>query len=244
VVAAALFVTLQPAMIAGVAVQPLTPVVELALAAIPLAYLGSLLRRRIDRGGVAELVVRLNDAPRPVGLQEALAKALHDPTLRVGYWMPELGRYVDVDGQVVSPPDRRDRVATRIDRDGGPLALLVHDPALVEDPELIAATCAAAALALANERLTADLRARLRQIAESRGRVLRAAEAERRRLERDLHDGVQQRLLSIPVTLGLAESALRAGPDRARALIGEAKSTTLAVLQELRALSRASTRRS
>ncbi|WP_344918282.1 sensor histidine kinase [Streptosporangium oxazolinicum] len=237
VVATALFVTLKPVMIAGVEVRGLTPVMQAALAAVPLAYVGGLLRRRVDRGRVAELVVHLRGVSRPVSLQRVLAEVLHDPTLEVGYWAPEPGRYVDVDGRVVLPPEGGDRVATRVDHDGAPLALLVHDPALLDNPELVEATCAAAALALSNERLTADLRARLHQLAESRGQVLRAAETERRRLERDLHDGVQQRLLSIPMTLSLAESRLSTHPDQARALVGEARTTSLAVLDELRALS-------
>ncbi|MEO3814599.1 sensor histidine kinase [Sphaerisporangium sp. B11E5] len=234
VVAAALFVALKPAVIAGVDVRGFLPVMQAGLAAVPLAYLGTLLRRRIDRGRVAELVVHLRDDVRP--MRETLARVLHDPALEVGYWSAQSSGYVDVEGRPVSPPPG-DRVATRIDHDGAPLALLVHDPALLDDPELVEAACAAAGLALANERLTADLRARLRQLAESRGQVVRAAETERRRLERDLHDGVQQRLLSVPLTLGLAESALPARPDRAQALVAEAKATTLAVLAELRALS-------
>jgi signal transduction histidine kinase len=127
-------------------------------------------------------------------------------------------------------------MATRVDRAGDPVAVLVHDAALLDNPELIEAACAAAALALENERLTAELRARLRQLAGSRSRVLQAAEAERRRLERDLHDGVQQRLLSIPMALTLAESASSGDPGRVLSLIGEAKGTALAVLDELRAL--------
>ncbi|MFC7585381.1 sensor histidine kinase [Nonomuraea antimicrobica] len=124
---------------------------------------------------------------------------------------------------------------TKVDRDG-PLAVLAHDPALLEDPELIQAACAAASLALENERLTADLRARLRQLADSRAHLVRAAEAERRRLERDLHDGVQQRLLAIPLTLSLAEAALASRPERVGPLIGEARDTALAALDEVRAL--------
>ncbi|GII52433.1 hypothetical protein Pth03_08220 [Planotetraspora thailandica] len=235
VVAVTLFVTLKPAVIAGVAAQHLTPVVHVALAAVPLGYLAALLRRRADRGRVAELVVHLTHTFPPVTIRQALAETLHDPALEVGYWTPESARYVNVEGQAVS--DEGDRVATRIDHNGAPLALLLHDPVLLDDPELLEATCAAAALALSNERLTADLRARLRQLADSRSQVLRAAETERRRLERDLHDGVQQRLLSIPMSLGLAESALPTHPERARELVGEAKATTLAVLGELRALS-------
>ncbi|WP_052423875.1 sensor histidine kinase [Nonomuraea candida] len=211
----------------------LTLAVQLAFAAIPLAFLWSLLRRRIDRGGVAGLVVRLTGETRPAALRGALAETLHDPALRVGYWVPEAQAYLDVEGDPVR--EGPGQVLTRVDRDG-PLAVLAHDPALLQDPELIAAACAAAALALENERLTAELRARLRQLADSRAEVLRAAETERRRLERDLHDGVQQRLLAIPLTLSLAEAALSAGPERARPLIGEARQTAFAALEEVRAL--------
>jgi signal transduction histidine kinase len=237
VIATGLFVALKPTTVAGAAGTALTPVLHLALAGIPVGYLAGLLRTRVDRGRVAELVVGLTRRPPPVGIERALAKALHDPSLRVGFWLPDAGHYVDSRGGTVSPPPDGQAVGTRIYRSGDPLALLVHDPALREHPELIEAACAAMALALENERLTVDLRARLRQLADSRSQLLRSTEAERRRLERDLHDGVQQRLLSIPMTLGLAESALRTGPDRALPLIREAKHATLAVLEELRGLS-------
>jgi signal transduction histidine kinase len=176
----------------------------------------------------------VTDGIQPV--ERALAEALHDPSLTVGYWVDESRTYVNIEGRDVLPV-AGGRTTTRIDRDGAPLAMLVHDPALLAERELIEAVCAAAGLALANERLTAELRARVRQLTESRAQVLRAAEDERRRLERDLHDGVQQRLLAIPMMLGRAETAVRTNPDRAESLIGEAKATTLAVSVELRALS-------
>ena len=210
---------------------------KVGLVALPLAYLATELRSRIERGHVADLVVQLNTSPEPASLQAALAKALHDPALQVGYWVAEAHQYVDADGRTITPPDGRGRVATRVDRGGEPVALLMHDPALLDQPTLIEAACAAAALALQNERLTAELRARVLQLAESRRHVLQAAEAERRRLERDLHDGVQQRLLSIPMTLSVAESALAPEATQARSLIAEAKEMSLAVLDELRALS-------
>lgn len=248
VVAAAVVVTVKPATIVGRDVAMLTAALPVALTAVPVAYLAGLLRRRIDRAGVADLVVQLQRATPSVRPEAALARALHDPSLRIGYWAAGSNRYVDADGHPIDPdppdePDKTDgpggpdRGVTRIDRDGKPVAILVHDRALLEEPELIEAACAALALALENERLTAELRARLRELAESRRQVLRAAEAERRRLERDLHDGVQQRLLSIPVTLSLAEAVLPGEPDRARALLDEARSAVLAVLADLRALS-------
>ncbi|MEO3821696.1 sensor histidine kinase [Plantactinospora sp. B24E8] len=232
--ATTLFVVVKPAMIAGAPIPYLTAVTPLAFAAIPVACLGTLLRGRMDRAGVADLVVRLGAGAGTPSIQRALAETLHDPTLRVTYRVPGVDRYVDLDGHDL-PPDAGAAV-TRIDRNGEPLALLVHDRTLLDNPELVDAACAAVALALENERLTADLRARLREVAESRNRVLRAAEDERRRLERDLHDGVQQRLLSIPLVLGLADAALDERPERTRALITEARGTAFAVLGELRAI--------
>jgi hypothetical protein len=133
--------------------------VTVGLVAVPLAYRATELRTRIERGDVADLVVQLAGSPEPASLRSALAKVLHDPTLAVGYWVPESGQYVDADGHALTP-DGPGRVVTRVDRGGEPVALLVHDPALLEQPQLIEAACTAAALALQNERLTADLRAR------------------------------------------------------------------------------------
>lgn len=207
--------------------------VRLAMGAIPLAYLATLVRNRIDRGGVADLMVRLNGSAVPDNLPQALADALHDPTLVVGLWLPEQQCYADREGREVPLPsaDSRRRV-TRVDREGTPVAVLIHDPALLHMPELVDAACAAAALALENERLAAELRRRLDQLASSRGRLVHAVAVERRRLERDLHDGVQQRLLSAAMTLGLAEATSTDG----RLLVAEAKATVLTALDELRAL--------
>lgn len=208
-----------------------------AFAAIPLAYLAGRMRGRIDRAGVADLVVRLRDMPPRGNLEAGLAAALHDPDLRVAYWMPDQDSYVDADGRPVEVPSQDlGRVITRIDRAGARFAVLLHDPALLEEPALVDAACAAAALALENERLAAELRARLSQLAASRARVLQASEAEQRRLERDLHDGVQQHLLSAAMTLGLAETTLPEDGTKAVALVGEAKHTVLTALEDLRAL--------
>ena len=219
------FVVWEPVERAGL--EPPVVVLMLALSGIPFAYLAGLLRRRMDRGEVADLVVRLSGDSRPAGVQEALAATLRDPDLRVAYWVAEQERYVDVDGRPVA----LDSVHTRVDRGGVPVAVLLHDPGL--DLELVDAACAAVGLALENERLTAELRAKVRQLAESRANVLRAAEEGRRRLERDLHDGVQQRLLSAVMTLGLAETV---PPDRARALAAEAKQAVLATIDDVRAV--------
>ncbi|WP_146607440.1 sensor histidine kinase [Spongiactinospora gelatinilytica] len=208
-----------------------------AFVGVPIAYLGSMMRGRIDRGRVADLVVRLRGRRQRDGLESALAATLKDPTLKVAYWMADQGRYVDADGNPVTlpPPQGSGRVMTRVDQGEARLAVLLHDAALLEQPLLVDAACAAAALALENERLTADLRARVRQLAASRARMLQWGEAERRRIERDLHDGVQQRLLSVAMTLGLAEATT--DPARAGALVGEAKYAVLGALDDLRAVS-------
>ncbi|WP_020573631.1 sensor histidine kinase [Actinopolymorpha alba] len=232
-----LFVSLKPVEDLGLNPTPVYVATLAALAATPLAYLASLVRRRIDQAGVADLVVGLSTTVPTADLQAALATTLHDPTLRVGYWLPEHEHYADSQGEPLAlPPPGAERVVTRVDRAGARVAVLIHDPALLDEPELVDAACAAAALALENERLTAALRARLRQLAESRARLVQAGEAERRRLERDLHDGVQQRLLSAAMTLGLAETTLATDQDRARPLVGEAKEAVLHALDDLRAL--------
>ncbi|ONI80654.1 hypothetical protein ALI22I_46190 [Saccharothrix sp. ALI-22-I] len=219
------FAAWEPAAEAGLDL-PLV-VLMLALSGVPFAYLAGLLRRRMDRGALADLVVRLSGDSRRAGVQEALAATLHDPGLRVAYWVAEQEQYVDVDGRPVA----LDAVHTRVDRGSTPVAVLLHDPAL--DLELVDAACAAVGLALENERLTAELRAKVRQLAESRTKVLWAAEDERRRLERNLHDGVQQRLLSVVMTLGLAETV---PSERGRALAAEAKQAVLATIDDVRAV--------
>ncbi|MBM7786476.1 sensor histidine kinase [Tenggerimyces flavus] len=235
-VAVALFVIAKPAEDAEVYEDAVHIALLLAVAAVPLAYLAILLQRRFHRAGVADLVVQLSGSTMLDSLQGALSTALKDETLQVGYWLPEQERYVDAEGKPIPLPPGPNRVMTKVDRNGSSVAVLVHDPSLRDEPELVEAACAAAALALDNERLTADLRARLRQLAASRTKVLQAAESERRRLERDLHDGVQQRLLSVAMTLGLAESTMATDPSLGRPLVGEAKDAVLAALDDLRAV--------
>jgi signal transduction histidine kinase len=108
---------------------------------------------------------------------------------------------------------------------------------LRDDPELVDAVCAAAGLALENERLQAELRANLEELRASRARIVEAADAERRRLERDLHDGRQQRLVSVSMALGLAESRLASDPEGARRILEETRATLATALDELRELS-------
>jgi len=210
----------------------------LVFAAFPVAVLAVLLQQRLARVAVAGLVVELGEEARPLDLRQALARTLGDPTLELAYWVPATSRYVDADGTPVKLPESDSgRVATLIRRGDEPIAALIHDPALSENSELIDSVCAAAGLALENERLQADLRARLAELRASRARLVEAGESERGRLERDLHDGAQQRLVSIAMTLGLADARLPADPAAAKPVLREARKELTVALEELRQLS-------
>jgi len=209
---------------------------QLALAGIPVAFLLGLLRTQLARAGVADLVMQLGGPVAPGALRDALARALHDPSLTVAYWLPDAERYVDADGRSVTLPAGPERAVTEVQREGRRIAALVHDPALADQPELVQSAGAAAALALQNERLQAQLRARLEELHASRARLVEAAEGERRRIERDLHDGTQQRLVSIAMTLGLAESRLPNDPGAVGLLLGQARAALSDALRELREL--------
>ncbi len=213
-------------------------VLFVAIATVPVAVLLVFLQRRLARAAVAGLVVELGEPTAAVDLREALARALRDPSLELAYWFPAGGRYVDSDGRTVElPHSAADRRATVVERAGQPVAVLVHDPALQDNAELVASVCAAAALTIENERLQAELRARLAELGASRARLVEATEVERRRIERDLHDGTQQRLVSIAMSLGLLESKLPTDPAAAKPIVGEARRALAVALEELRELS-------
>src|SRR5581483_7726189 len=142
-------------------------------ATVPVAVLVVLLQHRLARSAVADLVVELGAGTQGVDLRDALSRALGDPALELAFWFPAGGRYVDRDGQPVAlPGPDADRVATLVERDGQPIAALVHDAALKENADLVASVCAAAALTLENERLEAELRARLAELQASRARLV------------------------------------------------------------------------
>jgi signal transduction histidine kinase len=209
---------------------------EVVFASIPVAVLAVLLQRRLARGGVAGLVVELGGA-KSVELREALGRALGDPSLELAYWVPASARYVDAGGSPVQlPQPGAERAATVVEREGEPIAALIHDTALADDNELVQSVCAAAALTLENARLQAELRARLAELQASRARLVEATETERRRIERDLHDGTQQRLVSIAMTLGLAESKLAADRPAVQPVLREARDALTTALAELREL--------
>ena len=210
---------------------------EVVFASIPIAVLAVLLQRRLARGAVAGLVVELGEGVTSVNMREALGRALGDPLLQLAYWVPDSARYVDVGGLPVQLPQPGEaRAATVVERNGEPIAALIHDPALAENDELVRSVCAAAALTLENARLQAELRARLVELQASRARLVEATENERRRIERDLHDGTQQRLVSIAMALGLAESKLAADRPAVEPVLHETREALSVALAELREL--------
>jgi signal transduction histidine kinase len=205
-------------------------------ATIPIAVLYVFVQRRLAQGQVAGLVVELGEPTASGGLREALARALGDPSLELAFWFPADRCYVDGDGTPVElPHDDSGRHATFVERDRQPIAVLLHDPVLEHNVELVRSVCAAASLALENERLQAELRARLVELQASRARLVEATDVERRRIERDLHDGTQQRLVSIAMSLGLLESKLPA-QAAAQPLVHETREALALALAELREL--------
>ena len=206
-------------------------------ATVPIAVMWVFLQRQLARGGVAGLVVELGTPSTGADLRQALARTLGDPSLELAFWFPAERCYVDGEGAPVRLPEGDSgRRATLVERDGMPIAALLHDPGLDDDAELVRSVCAAASLALENERLQAELRARLVDLQASRARLVGATDAERRRIERNLHDGTQQRLVSIAMSLGLLESKLPAQEGEARPLLRETRAALALALEELREL--------
>jgi signal transduction histidine kinase len=206
-------------------------------AAVPVAVLAVIIQRRLAHGAVAGLVIQLGGPGPAADPQEALARALGDPSLELGYWFAAESRYVGRDGRPVELPGLDSgRRSTVVERDGRPVALLIHDRALEHNAKLVQSACAAAGLALENERLAAALRARLVELQASRARLVEATDTERRRIERDLHDGTQQRLVSIAMSLGLADAKLPAHGAQAKPIVAETREALAATLAELRDL--------
>jgi signal transduction histidine kinase len=172
-------------------------------AAIPAAFLAGILAARLSRGSIADLAVELGRGVPLGGLRDALAGALRDPTLVLAFPAPSGPGYVDADGRSIEmPTPGGDRGIARLERDGELLAVLDYDPAVeLEDPGRVHAVASVAGMAIENERLAAQVRAQLAEVRASRARIVEAADAERRRIERDLHDGAQQRLVALAMRL-------------------------------------------
>ena len=207
--------------------------------ALSFAIVWGLLYSRLAAAHVADLMRDLDSVP-PEKLRDALARALDDPSLELAFWLPERNAYADAYGKPMTlPAPGSRRAVTVLESDGKPLAALVHDPSLREDTRLLDAAGAAARLALENARLQAELRAQLAQVQESRARIVAAGDGQRRRIERDIHDGAQQRLVALALELRAAQKRLggELGPELDAVLADAVGELQLAV-SELRELAR------
>jgi signal transduction histidine kinase len=209
-------------------------VYEAALCVLAGGLLAGLLVAPWQRAAVADLVVELGEA-RSGTVRGQLSQALGDPSLAIGYWLPDRAGFVDAEGRVLALPDAGSgRSVTLVEREGQPVAVLVHDPAVLADPGLVEAVTSAAQLAAANARLRAEVQARVVELAASRRRILAARDEERRRLERRLHEGAEARLGELAVTLRRGQGS--AAGEQTRDQIAHAEDQLGRTLEELRRL--------
>ena len=207
-------------------------------ALVPVAFVFGLFRVRLARTAVAPLMLELGEARTHHAVRDALSRAVDDAELEIVYWRADEQRYIDAAGQAVTLPSTPSRrVAHAVVHDRTHIGALLVDEA-VRDSELLDAVCAAAALALENQQLQAELRARIEELRASRARVVDAATHERRTIERNLHDGAQQRLVALSLTLRMTQSQLETDPTSAAELLDEATDQLAVAIDELRELAR------
>ena len=212
----------------------------LFLTALPVGFVVGILRSGLDLVPIGSLVVRLSKGLLPEQLRPALAEVLHDPSLEVAYWVPTMNSFADLEGQPLElPPPDSERAASILDGETGPVAALVYDSSLLLEPDLVDAAAAAARMALENARLQVQLRAQLEEVRQSRARLVEAGQQERQRVERDLHDGAQQQLVTLLLSLQQtkAEASRHSDLDTA-ALLDNNIASLKQALSELRELAR------
>ena len=203
------------------------------LAGIVLGVAWARLRARQTRAEVAHLVAHPVETAPTGGLRDMLAGILGDPDLVLAYSVGEPGRLVNAEGRSVDFSPRLEQ--TSLIREGQAVAVLAHRPGLLQDPQLVEEVTAAARLALENERLQAEVRARVDELRRSRTRIVEAGDAERRRLERNLHDGAQQQLVALSLSLSLLRSRLATDGDASPFPgLAEADAELRAAIAELR----------
>ncbi|MCK9921659.1 sensor histidine kinase [Frankia sp. AgPm24] len=212
--------------------------VSLLLLTIPVAFATAVLRRVFVRARIAQLLATLPSPPTVRAVRTALRTALHDDSADILVWMPEQKQHSDADGLTRTPPpaDAADLIMKVWTSAGAPLAVITAAPAMRRNSDLVTAAVQASALALENARLHTIVAAQLKAVHASRARLVEASLHERKRLERDLHDGAQQRLLALATRLGLARTKAT-DPDTISA-IEAAREDLRYALADLRSLAR------
>ena len=210
----------------------------LAVPAIAFAFFLGLLRWRLyAERALQSLAACLRDLPDPVMLRQAFADAFKDPSIEIAFPAGGGDGWVDSRGEPVSlPPAGSGRKVTDVRNHGELVAAVVHDEGLESRPELVEAGAAMAAVVLDNQRLAAQAEASIRELSRSRARIASSAASERRRIERDLHDGAQQRLVALRIELELAEDVVRQDPERGAARLRELERELDDALEDLRSL--------
>jgi signal transduction histidine kinase len=197
-------------------------------------------RRQYVACALERLAVGLPSHGTAASLRRGMASSLEDPTLRIVYHLDDddADRWVDESGWPVAPPEATAGGLTEISSGTRPVAAIIHDPWLTEDPALLAAAASYAIVVLENERLVTDLRSSLEELAESRARLVAVADRERRRIERDLHDGAQQRLVGLRIQLELAAQRLRRVVPRESEALLELGGSVEEAIDEVRLIAR------
>jgi signal transduction histidine kinase len=203
----------------------------------PALFVISAARARTAGGALGTAIVDLEPGAPPGRLRDALARALGDSTLQLAFPQPDGAGFADTFGRAVDPEQPGPgRVVVPIA--GAAEAVLIHDNGLEQEPQLVRLTAAAASMALEHSRLQAEVQAQLELVRASRARIVEAGDAERRRLERDLHDGAQQRLVTLTLALGMARSRASGADPELESLIDSATKEAREALIELRELAR------
>ncbi len=217
--------------------MPVVLLTAIAATVLPLAMIAGLVWERLFMGGALEEFVNRMAETEPRDLPALMARVLHDPTVQIGYSRPAAIGYVDPAGASVELPDADlDQAVTSVDLEMLQEAVVIHRGAVPDEERFIRAAGMAALMSYENHRLEADLSAVVVELAASRKRIVEAANAERQRIERDLHDGIQQRMVGARVRLELAEEALESNPPRGRQMLGEIGCDIDDALEEVRAL--------
>ena len=207
-----------------------------ALALVAAGVVWERVRARRARSALARLVVDLGASPLPGGLEHQLAGALDDPSLRLLHSVDGERGWIDSEGREAAMPSDADRAVTSVVARGREVSVLVHRLGLLDDPGFAQEIASAARLAIEHERLHASRSAQLERLRLSRARLVATADAQRRQLERDLHDGAQQRLLTLSIAVRLARRQLGRGDPALERELAATESELGVALAELREL--------